>query len=290
MSSPDYKQGERLQKVLANSGLGSRRAIESMIIEGKIKVNGKVAKIGDRIVDSDQVMVGGSPFKLSPNQATRVIMYNKPRGQVCSHKGQFNRPNVFSYLPKLTQGRWVNVGRLDIDTTGLILFTNQGNLANKLMHPSTITDREYSVRVFGRVEESMLMQLKEGVPLSDGISRFTDIVTNSNYHNQTSKMEKVTNQWFTVCLQSGKNREVKRLWESQNIKVNRLKRVRFGPIMLPSYLAEEQWLDLSPHQIEELFDHCQLPREAVYQKNDKKASTRRLQKNNRRLGNRPIKT
>lgn len=235
---------EKLQKMLATAGYGSRRELERWISDGRISVNGKVAKLGDRASLEDAVMVDGKRARLATEeQRIRVLLYNKPEGEVCTQSDPEGRKTVFSSLPKLTGERWVAVGRLDINTTGLLLFTNNGDLANKLMHPSSEIDREYLVRVHGAVDDDMLKRLREGVLLEDGPAKFSDVVPGERVG---------TNGWYTVALMEGRNREVRRLWESQNVEVNRLKRVRFGPIFLPSYARRGQWVELDEKPLNDL--------------------------------------
>jgi len=235
---------EKLQKVLAAAGLGSRRGLEKWIVDGRIKVNGKMATLGDRVDDDDTIHVDDRKMKRSEkNKRTRVIIYNKPVGEICSRNDPEGRPTVFAKLPALSGERWVSVGRLDINTSGLLLFTNNGELANVLMHPSTGMDREYLVRVHGDVTEEMTNRLLKGVQLEDGFAKFTDIVAGESTG---------ANSWYTVALTEGRNREVRRLWESQEVEVNRLKRVRFGPVFFPSFLAVGQWVDLEPKEVQAL--------------------------------------
>lgn len=235
---------EKLQKVLAAAGLGSRRGMEQWIADGRIAVNGKVAKLGDRVSEDDDILVDGRKLnRFRHKKRLRVLLYNKPDGEICSRSDPVGRPTVFDRLPPLTGERWVSVGRLDLNTSGLLLFTNDGELANRLMHPGSNIDREYLVRVHGDVTEEMLRQLREGVTLEDGVASFSDIVPGESSG---------ANRWFTVALMEGRNREVRRLWESQGLAVNRLKRVRFGPVFLPSYLHQGQWIDLEPRDIRTL--------------------------------------
>ena len=245
----DRPAGEKLQKILARQGLGSRRSLEQSISEGRVKVNGQVAKLGDRASDSDRIEFDGKVVRLE-QAPTRVILYNKPEGQVCSRSDEKGRQTVFSSLPRLTNQRWINVGRLDINTSGLLLFTTDGELANKLMHPSSNIDREYMVRIYGDVSDDQVNQLLAGVELDDGMARFTDIVESEN--------DDGVNRWFTVCLMEGRNREVRRLWESQGAQVNRLKRVRYGPIFMPSYVRSGQWVDLTEQEIKTLYRTCDM--------------------------------
>lgn len=242
--------GEKLQKILARQGLGSRRNMEKVIDEGRVKVNGVVASLGDRASESDNVEVDGRPIKFE-SAPIRVILYNKPEGQVCTRNDEKGRPTVFLNLPPLSNQRWINVGRLDINTSGLLLFTNDGGLANKLMHPSSNIDREYLVRVHGEITKENLAALTSGVELEDGMAKFSDIV-------ESESSGEGLNRWFTVCLMEGKNREVRRLWESQEVQVNRLKRVRFGPIFMPSYVRSGQWVDLQAREVSALYKSCGL--------------------------------
>ena len=243
-------QGEKIQKILARRGVGSRRAMEKAIVEGRIYINGHQAGLGDRAFDQDKIEVDG---QLVENRAapTRVILYNKPEGQICTRKDEKGRETVFSNLPKLNNQRWINVGRLDINTSGLLLFTTDGELANKLMHPSSNIDREYLVRVFGEGTQEHISAMLKGVKLEDGMAKFSDIVEGDN--------DDGLNKWYTVCLMEGRNREVRRLWESQGLKVNRLKRVRYGPIFMPSYVRSGQWVDLSSSEIKTLYKSCGIP-------------------------------
>lgn len=268
-------EGEKLQKILARAGLGSRRGMEAAIEAGRVKLNGKLATIGDRAIVSDQVQLDGRPIKLDSNSA-RIILYNKPEGEICTRKDEKGRRTVFASLPKLTGQRWINVGRLDINTSGLILFTTDGELANKLMHPSTEIDREYLVRVFGEVTEDKLDSLRSGVELEDGPAKFTDISEKEN--------EGAINRWFTVCLREGRNREVRRLWESQDLKVNRLKRVRYGPIFLPSIVRAGQWLDLDASDIKILYKMCGLSVPKLSARNPKERT--RMQRQEQKLRSR----
>ena len=235
---------EKLQKILASAGYGSRRELEQWISDGRVSVNGKLAKLGDRVSLDDTVMVDGKRARLpAKDQRIRVLLYNKPEGEVCTRADPEGRKTVFEHLPKLKNERWVAVGRLDINTSGLLLFTNNGELANKLMHPSSGIDREYLVRIHGAVDDEMMKRLREGVLLEDGMAKFSDIVPGERVG---------TNGWYTVALMEGRNREVRRLWESQNVEVNRLKRVRFGPIFMPSYARRGQWVELDEKALNDL--------------------------------------
>jgi len=241
--------GEKLQKILASRGMGSRREIELWIEDGRVAVNGKTATLGDRALPDDRIEVDKKNVDLKA-QAHRVLIYNKPEGEVATRKDPEGRPTVFDRLPRIDNQRWINVGRLDINTSGLMLFTTDGELANKLMHPSSNIDREYLVRLFGEVTDEIVQRLLSGVELEDGPARFSDVVENEEDSGQ--------NRWYTVCLMEGRNREVRRLWESQGIKVNRLKRVRFGPVFLPSYLRTGQWVDMDVAETKSLYRQCGL--------------------------------
>jgi len=242
---PDPIPAERLQKVLAQAGVASRRDVEAWITQGRIRVNGEPAVLGQKVSQADQVLVDGKPVTLPGPGDTgrRVIVYNKPEGEVTTRRDPEGRPTVFRRLPPLKGQRWIAVGRLDVNTTGLLLFTTDGELANRLMHPSYQVDREYAVRIFGIVDEAMVERLREGVLLEDGMARFSDISEAGG-----SGM----NRWFHVTLMEGRSREVRRLWESQGVTVSRLKRVRFGPVMLGSRLRMGMWEELAPEGVNAL--------------------------------------
>ncbi|OWJ97232.1 pseudouridine synthase [Pseudomonas sp. A46] len=236
--------GEKLQKVLARMGLASRRDIEAWIGEGRVKVNGEVATLGQRVDSHDAISVDGRLLKREEavESVRRVLIYNKPEGEVCTRDDPEGRPTVFERLPRLRAGRWINIGRLDINTTGLLLFTTDGELANRLMHPSYEMDREYAVRVRGEVTEEMLENLKQGVMLEDGPAKFTDI--------QEAPGGEGLNHWYHCVVMEGRNREVRRLWESQGLVVSRLKRVRFGPVFITSDLTMGRWREMSQGEVD----------------------------------------
>jgi 23S rRNA pseudouridine2605 synthase len=269
MSEPS---GERIQKVLAQAGLGSRREIERWISEGRVSVNGEKVSLGARLLPSDTVRVDGKPVKLQNDVRVddRVIVYSKPEGVICSRSDPEGRPTVFENLPRLKNQRWISVGRLDINTSGLLILTTDGELANRLMHPSYGVDREYAVRIHGDVDDAMLARLKEGVLLEDGVARFTDIQPAGGDSS---------NQWFHVVLMEGRNREVRRLWESQGVQVSRLKRVRYGCIFLPSRLKVGAWEELNNKEINELRALVSLPPVRIKAKSPKtKVEDQRKQK------------
>ncbi|HAZ80622.1 MAG TPA: 23S rRNA pseudouridylate synthase B [Porticoccaceae bacterium] len=241
---------EKLQKLLATVGLGSRRELEKWISAGRVSVNGSISKLGDRAVPEDRILVDGRPVKIVTDDSPRVLMYSKPEGEVCTSSDPDGRPTVFDRLPRLNRGRWIAVGRLDINTSGLLLFTNHGELANRLMHPSYEVKREYMVRIHGEVTETMIARLTEGVILEDGIAKFQTVKAQ---HARSNDERSASNQWFKVILAEGRTREVRRLWESQGVEVNRLKRISYGPIELPSIVRRSEFIDLDPKQVISLF-------------------------------------
>jgi 23S rRNA pseudouridine2605 synthase len=254
--------GERIQKVLAQAGVGSRREVEGWIAAGRVSVNGDVIGLGARIVATDVLRVDGRVIQLDQDSVRnhRVIVYSKPEGVICSRSDPEGRSTVFENLPKLKNQRWISVGRLDINTSGLLILATDGELANRLMHPSYEVDREYAVRIHGQVDDSMLARLKEGVLLEDGVARFTDIKAAGG---------DATNQWFHVVLMEGRNREVRRLWESQGVQVSRLKRVRYGCMFLPSRLKVGAWEELNNKEINELRALVALPPVRIKRKDPK---------------------
>ncbi len=243
---------EKLQKVLARAGYGSRRELEEWISAGRVKVNGSTASLGDRVTDKDKIVVDGKKLAAREQgaQVHPVLMYNKPLGEICTRNDPEGRPTVFDHLPRLPHARWVAVGRLDINTTGLLLFTTDGELANKLMHPSMQVQREYMVRVMGDVNEEILQRLKTGVELEDGMAKFDGIRFGGG---------EGANQWYYVMLQEGRNREVRRLWESQGLKVSRLKRVRYGNLVLPSFVKMGKFVELPTAETRALYQLAELP-------------------------------
>ncbi|MFT7185021.1 MAG: 23S rRNA pseudouridine2605 synthase [Pseudohongiellaceae bacterium] len=244
--------GERIQKVIAKAGLASRREAERWISEGRVLKNDVKVVLGDRVLAKDKLSVDGNPVDVRglADQDYRVIVYSKPEGVVCSNSDPEGRPTVFDHLPKLKDQRWISVGRLDINTSGLLILTTDGELANRLMHPSYKIDREYAVRVNGEVDDAMLARLREGVLLEDGIAKFTDVQEFGGDGR---------NKWFHAVLMEGKNREVRRLWESQDVQVSRLKRVRYGCIFLPSRLKVGVWEELNNKGVNDLRALVALP-------------------------------
>ncbi|HKM16486.1 MAG TPA: 23S rRNA pseudouridine(2605) synthase RluB [Marinospirillum sp.] len=247
---------EKLQKVLARSGLGSRREMETVIDAGLVTINGRTAVLGDRIGEQDQVTVKGRPVQLKAESdlPRRVIMYNKPEGELVTRKDPEGRRTVFDHLPKLRGERWIAIGRLDINTAGLLLFTNDGELANRLMHPSHQVEREYAVRVMGEVTDEMLQAMRDGVMLEDGLASFSAI--------QLVGGEGI-NVWYHVVINEGRNREVRRLWESQGVTVSRLKRVRYGNISLDKRTKMGEWIELTQTEVDDLSGLGGLAKKAV---------------------------
>jgi len=244
---------ERLQKFLAQRGIGSRREIETWIEEGRVVVNGKRAVLGCKITSQDIVVVNGRTVsggelktvsKAKPHK-NRIILYNKPIGQICTRSDPEGRPTVFENLPKLTEQRWVAVGRLDINSSGLILFTTDGELANILMHPSANIEREYAVRLLGTVTPAIQRKITSGVVLDDG--------TKAKFNSVSFVGGSGANTWHNVTLSEGKYREVRRIFETQELKVNRLIRIRFGDIKLPKDLPEGEYLELDYDNIQRKF-------------------------------------
>ena len=235
----------RIHKILADHGIGSRRGIESLIKQRKVKVNGKLATLGQLVSEHDIFEVEGRTVRLSKKDPSkkRILMYNKKVGEISSRNDPDHKKTIFDSLPKLKSGRWVSVGRLDINTSGLILFTNDGSLANQLMHPSSNIEREYIARVHGQVTDQILNNLMKGVKLEDGFAKFTDVQGGRKGN---------TNQWFAMVIMEGRTREVRRLWESQGLEISRLKRVRYGSLFLPASLKKGAFKELSKSEISAL--------------------------------------
>lgn len=237
--------GERIQKVVARTGLGSRRQAEQWIEAGDVRINGAAAVPGQPVNANDRVRVRGYLYRVVPErrQRTRWLRYHKPQGRVCTRSDPEGRPTVFDVLPRLPNGRWVALGRLDVNTAGLMLFTDDGALANALTHPSAEIEREYAVRVHGPVDNTTLERLTTGVELDDGPARFTRV---------TEAGGEGSSRWYHVVLHEGRRNEVRRLWEAVGCQVARLSRVRFGPITLPRRLRRDRFEDLPPAEVESL--------------------------------------
>jgi 23S rRNA pseudouridine2605 synthase len=245
---------ERLHKVLAQAGLGSRRALEERIGQGLVKVNGEVAKTGQSVSSGDRIELDGKTFVATAlTEPTSVLIYNKPEGQVTTREDPEGRPTIFEALPRLKGARWIAVGRLDMNTTGLLLLTTDGELANALMHPSNAIEREYVCRIPGEVPENVVDRLARGVALEDGPAKFEKIerINASGSHS-----------WFQVVVTEGRNREVRRLWESQGHQVSRLKRVRYGDVTLPRLLKRGQCVEMEAEQVEKIRKHFGLENNA----------------------------
>ncbi len=264
--------GERLHKVLARIGLASRREIEEWIRNGRITLNGTYAKLGDRYHAGDRVTVNGRAIDLDnrTGEPTRVLLYHKPIGEVVTRRDPEGRPVIFTQLPRPTRGRWIAIGRLDINTQGLLMVTTNGELANRLMHPSQEIPREYAVRVLGNIEDKVLDRLSKGVELEDGPARFDTI---------TAAGGEGANRWFHVMLREGRNRIVRRLWDSQGVTVSRLIRVRFANIDLPPRLRARTFMELPQEQVNYLLKLVDLIPEAdsthTAKSSPKKSSTGR---------------
>ena len=241
---------EKLQKRLATLGYGSRREIESWISAGRVVVNGEPAHLGQRVAPADEIQVDGKPVTAAAPSAARVLILNKPSGVICTRSDPEGRKTVFDDLPRLRQGRWISVGRLDIHTTGLLLLTNDGALADRMMRPATGLDREYAVRVNGRLSEAAEQRLVGGVLVDGELLKFSDL----RYYNGRG-----VNHWYHVVLMEGRNREVRRLFESAGLTVSRLKRVRFGPVILPSTLARGRIAELGQDDLKTLYALLKLP-------------------------------
>ncbi len=266
---------EKLQKFLANRGYGSRRQIEQWISDGRVRLNNSVAKIGDRVSINDSIFLDNKKVRSRDLVETHIIVYNKPEGLVSTTKDTRGRPLVFDNLPPLKRGKWISVGRLDINTSGLMLFTTNGELANRLMHPRYSIDRKYLVRVYGKVEKKNIEALKKGILIGDEYSRFKSI----EFKNEVLKDQVRLNNWFQVTLGSGKNREVRSLWESQGFEVSRLKRISYGPVILPSFVRPGNYTYLSEKEVAQLANLVNL---TIALRNDLTLQ-KKSQRNERRL-------
>lgn len=236
---------EKIQKVLAHAGIGSRRQIEAWIQEGRITINSRTATIGDRMTYRDKICVDGREVKLikSQHQKSRVLLYHKPEGEMCTRDDPEKRPTIFERLPLIRNSRWICVGRLDFNTSGLLLITNDGELAHKLMHPSSQIEREYAVRIRGEVTPEILTKLENGIVLEDGRAHFEQI---------TDAGGTGANHWYHVVVKEGRNRLVRRLWEALGFTISRLIRIRFGSVYLPSGLRRGRYVELTDEEVMEL--------------------------------------
>ena len=234
----------KLQKVLAGAGLGSRREMERWIEAGRIKVNALTAEVGQRVEPDDDILVDGQPLVTSEAVPSRLLLMNKESGVICTRKDPERRPSCFDSLPALKRGRWISIGRLDINTSGLLLFTNDGDFANRFVHPSRGLDREYAVRVDRMLNADEIDRMTQGILFDDGLLKFTDI----RYFDGSGN-----NHWYHVVVMEGKNREVRRLFESQGLRISRLKRVRFGPVVIPSNLTRGSSMELDHADVSALY-------------------------------------
>jgi len=242
---------ERIQKLLSRAGYGSRREIERWVTAGEITVNGVVATTGQAIDETDKVVLRGQVLKLASKLKAKpqVLLYHKKMGEICSRNDPEGRPTVFDNLPKINSGRWIQVGRLDINTDGLLIFTTDGELANRLMHPSYEIEREYASRILGKVTDEMIDRLTKGVELEDGLAKFTHVKFEGG---------EGANSWYHVVLNEGKNREVRRLWESQDVVVSRLRRIRYGDIVLHRSLRAGEYEDLPVRAMRNLYEKVKM--------------------------------
>lgn len=239
--SPTFK----LQKLLAHKGLGSRREMEALIASGEVSVNGKTATLGDRAGPDDVIRIGRRVIRVHKEELPKVLLYHKPEGEIVSRHDPEGRPSVFDKLPHLRSSKWIAIGRLDFNTSGLLIFTNDGTLANRLMHPRFEMEREYAVRILGQLSEEQMKQLTTGVTLDDGQAAFTYLADQGG---------EGANHWYRVILKEGKNREVRRMFEAIGLTVSRLMRVRFGPINLPPRIKRGQWLELDEKETRRLLN------------------------------------
>ena len=236
---------------MARAGLGSRREIERWIEEGKLTVNSQPVQLGYHLKPGDHLQINGRVVKWEKyaEQPTRVLVYHKPVGELVTRRDPEGRPVIFTQLPRLAVGRWIAVGRLDINTSGMILVTNNGELANRLMHPSRQVEREYAVRILGEVEDAMMQRLRDGVELEDGPAHFDEV---RFYAGEGA------NKWFYVTVKQGRNRLVRRLWESQGVKVSRLIRVRYGDVVLPERVRTHSYYELESAELQALMGFVDL--------------------------------
>ncbi len=270
MNTPDETHappaGEKLQKLLAREGHGSRREIEARIAAGRVRLNGRVATLGDRATADDDIRLDGHRVTLHGSVPQQVLLYHKPVGEVSTRSDPEGRPTVFQALPRAVGGRWIAIGRLDLNTSGLLLFTTDGELANRLMHPSGELEREYAVRVFGQVAPEVLERLLAGVELEDGPAAFDRIEAAGG---------EGANHWYRVVLREGRNREVRRMWESQGVTVSRLTRIRFGPVSLPRALRVGRFERLQGEGLAALYQAVGLTPPAEPPSRQAKQATRR---------------
>lgn len=245
-SGPPHREGatQKLQKILAGAGLGSRREMEAWIRAGRVTVNGAKARLGARVGPGDTVRVDGRPLRFPEQESLpRVLLYHKPEGEIASRDDPQHRPSVFERLPLLRGAKWLAVGRLDFNTGGLLLVTTSGELANRMMHPKYELAREYAVRVRGRIRDDQIARLRHGVRLNDGVARCDSVEFQGG---------EGANRWYRVVLREGRNRIVRRMFEALGLTLSRLMRIRFGPVSLPPRLKRGQFTELPPREIKQL--------------------------------------
>lgn len=241
----------KIHKILAQAGLGSRLEMEALIAQGHVSVNRETAHIGQRIYPNDSIRIRGRLLKLNTHPPKpRVILYHKPTGELVTHDDPQNRPTVFRTLPRLRHSKWLSVGRLDLNTEGLLLFTNSGELANLLMHPRFGLERTYAARVLGALTDAEQKKMVAGIQLEDGHAKFNSI---------TPAGGEGANCWYHVTISEGRNREVRRMFESLGRAVSRLIRIRYGSIALPRYLRRGQWVELAPNALQDVLAKAELP-------------------------------
>jgi 23S rRNA pseudouridine2605 synthase len=264
---------EKLQKIIAHAGMASRREAERWIQAGRVSVNGSISELGDRASANDKIRVDGKILQVVKKEdfQRRMLAYHKPEGEICTRKDPEGRTSVFDTLPTVSNSRWLNVGRLDINTSGLLFFTNDGELANRLMHPSHQVLRKYSVRVRGQVTAEIIQQLKTGVELEDGLAHFESV---------TDIGGEGSNHWYDVTLREGKNREVRRLWEAFDIQVSRLHRIQYGNFELPRSLKRGRYRELTAQEMAVFEDMVGLKKtvaaKTLQQSNLKRQSNKKL--------------
>ncbi|MEY3200594.1 MAG: hypothetical protein RIR70_144 [Pseudomonadota bacterium] len=248
---PELAGPERLQKVLAHAGFASRREVEEWVLAGRISVNGLPASLGQKVGPEDKVRVNGKLIQLRfRTRVPRVLLYHKPEGEIVSRDDPEGRPTVFSKLPRLNGARWIAIGRLDFNTSGLLMFTTDGDLANRLMHPSHGFEREYSVRLLGTLDDAQRASLLEGVALEDGPAKFNSVRDGGG---------EGVNHWYTVTISEGRNREVRRIFEVLGLTVSRLIRVRYGPVNMPARLKRGMTMDLAEEDVKKLLSVTGMP-------------------------------
>lgn len=247
----DSGGSQRLHKLLALAGFGSRRDMEKLIESGRVSVNGHVATVGAAVIASDTIKIDNRVVHLSfEAELPQVLLYHKPEGEIVSADDPEGRTTVFSKLPRIKQGKWIAIGRLDINTSGLLIFTNSGELANRFMHPRYEVEREYAVRILGELSDEQLLQLTQGIELEDGMASFNSIFLTGG---------EGANKWYQVVIKEGRNREVRRLFEAFHLPVSRLMRVRFGPIALPSRVKRGQMVKFDQKEVVKLLEWAELP-------------------------------